>query len=65
MYRLILSRAITGPSFNFVPCMEGKISGRSAHPSSKSFMYKELNVRKVETWLKMFKSYEKEAKKLN
>ena len=65
MYRLLLSRTTTGPIFNFVPCMEGKISGKCGHSSSKPFMYKELIVRKFKTWLKMFKSHEKEAKKLN
>ena len=52
LYRLLLSKAITGPSFNFIPYVEVNVSGRFAHPSPKSFMYKELNVRWVKTWLK-------------
>ena len=47
-YLLLLSRAITGPSFNFIPYEELKISGRCANPSSKLFMYK---MRRVKTWL--------------
>ena len=46
MYRLLLSKFITGPSFNFIPYVEVKIPGRCAHPSSKPFMYKEVNVKR-------------------
>ena len=62
LYRLLLSRAITGPSFNFIPYVEVNVSGRFAHPSPKSFMYKELNVRRVKMWRKGSKIMKKRLK---
>ena len=53
MYRALLSKAISGPSFNFIPCMEIKISGRCAHPSSKPFINTELNVLTLSAYLKI------------
>ena len=64
LYRLLLSRAITSPSFNFIPYVEVNVSGRFAHPSPKLFMYKELNVRRVNTWRKGSKIMKKRLKSL-
>ena len=32
-------------SFNFIPCVEVKISRKGAHPSSKKVMYKEITLK--------------------
>ena len=62
MYLLLLSKAITSPNFNFILYVEVHVSGRCAHPSSKPFMYKDLNVRKVKMWLKFSKVMQKRLK---
>ena len=62
MYCFLLSRVMTGPSFNFIPYVEVNVSGRCAHPSSKPFIYEELNVQKVKKWLKYSKAVKKRLK---
>ena len=48
---LLLSRDITGPSFKFISYVEVMISGNCVHCSSKSFMQKELNIKRQNSLL--------------
>ena len=41
MYRFLLSRAITGPNFNFIPCMEVMILGRCAFPLKTTYVQRD------------------------